>query len=57
MNIRFFDARLLIRYSLLAGLLILVFSLLLVALGRVLAPPDVGTTTREQNAMANGISG
>jgi hypothetical protein len=56
MPIRTF-ARLGLRYALLAGALIVIFSLLLFGLGRVLTQPDVGATTRDQNAMANGISG
>jgi hypothetical protein len=50
-------ARLTIRYALLAGFLLAIFSLLLFGLGRLLTPPDVGGTSREQNALANGISG
>ena len=49
-----YPVRQLLRYALLAGFLIVVFSLLLVGLSRVLTPPDVGSTTREQNALANG---
>jgi hypothetical protein len=56
MHIRYF-ARLTLRAALLAGCLIILFSLLLLVLGRVLTPPDVGGTSREQNALANGISG
>jgi|HubBroStandDraft_6_1064221.scaffolds.fasta_scaffold5067597_2 hypothetical protein len=56
MHIRYV-ARLTLRYALMAGFLIIVFSLLLVVLSRMLTPPDVGGTSREQNALANGISG
>ncbi len=52
-----YNVRLLLRYSLLAGLLIVAFTLLLLVLSQVLTPPDVGATTRDQNAMANGMGG
>jgi hypothetical protein len=52
-----FEARLLFRYAVMAALLIAAFSILLVVVGRFVAVPDVGSTSREQNAMANGISG
>jgi hypothetical protein len=59
MLVRFlrYEARLLLRYAVMAALLIAAFSILLVVIGRFVAAPDVGSTSREQNATANGISG
>ena len=59
MLVRFlrYEARLLLRYAVMAALLIAAFSILLVVVGRFVTAPDVGSTSREQNATANGISG
>ena len=52
-----YEARLLLRYAVMAVLLIAAFSILLAVVSRFVTAPDVGSTSRDQNAMANGISG
>ena len=51
-----YELRLLFRHAAMAALLIAAFSFLLIVVSRFVSAPDVGSTTREQNALANGIS-
>ena len=51
------EARPLLRYAAMAALLMAAFFVLHIAVSHFFAAPDVGATTREQNALANGISG